>query len=255
MAIALCSPDHEESLQSDAGNTGTFSFTVPSDCTFLIVCVSAYANDANYLSNETDAMRFNDSVNMGKGYITDASTSTWMGQMFYLVNPTTGSVHVDWNFKGTTVPAGVLASLYAIYLKGVDTSSPVRTTGGEQQAGGTQYETGTLSGLQSGDMAIMFAWTYQTSDINLTWNPGTEISDDKNSTINSAIAYHSPSGDTNYIMDNVGDDGGISVLVVDGSGGTAAVTGTATASITEADVVAGNKTIIITLTGDTWIAS
>lgn len=35
----------------------------------------------------------------------------------------------------------------------------------------------------------------------------------------------------------------------------AAVTGTATASITEADVVAGGKTIIITLTGDTWIAA
>lgn len=35
----------------------------------------------------------------------------------------------------------------------------------------------------------------------------------------------------------------------------AAITGTATASITEADVVAGGKTIIITLTGDTWVAA
>ena len=35
----------------------------------------------------------------------------------------------------------------------------------------------------------------------------------------------------------------------------AAVTGTATASITEADIVTGGKTIIITLTGDTWIAN
>ncbi len=36
---------------------------------------------------------------------------------------------------------------------------------------------------------------------------------------------------------------------------TAAITGTATASITESDVVTGGKTIIITLTGDTWVAS
>jgi hypothetical protein len=36
---------------------------------------------------------------------------------------------------------------------------------------------------------------------------------------------------------------------------TAAVTGTATASIVESDVVTGSKTIIITLTGDTWIAA
>lgn len=36
---------------------------------------------------------------------------------------------------------------------------------------------------------------------------------------------------------------------------TAAITGTATASITEADIVTGGKTIIITLTGDTFIAA
>jgi hypothetical protein len=35
----------------------------------------------------------------------------------------------------------------------------------------------------------------------------------------------------------------------------AALTGTATASITEADIVAGGKTIVITLTGDTFIPS
>jgi len=34
---------------------------------------------------------------------------------------------------------------------------------------------------------------------------------------------------------------------------TAAITGTATASITEADVKAGAKQIVITLTGATWV--
>ena len=37
--------------------------------------------------------------------------------------------------------------------------------------------------------------------------------------------------------------------------GTAALTGTATAGINEADIVAGGKTIIVTLTGDTWVAT
>ncbi len=36
---------------------------------------------------------------------------------------------------------------------------------------------------------------------------------------------------------------------------TAAISGTATASITEANIVAGGKTIILTLTGDTWVAA
>jgi len=34
---------------------------------------------------------------------------------------------------------------------------------------------------------------------------------------------------------------------------TAVVTGTITSSTTESDIVAGGKTIIITLTGDTWL--
>ena len=38
-------------------------------------------------------------------------------------------------------------------------------------------------------------------------------------------------------------------------GASAAISGTATASITEADVVVGGKTIIITLTNDTWIVA
>jgi hypothetical protein len=35
----------------------------------------------------------------------------------------------------------------------------------------------------------------------------------------------------------------------------AALTGTITASVTEADIVAGSKTIILTLTNETWVAS
>jgi hypothetical protein len=39
------------------------------------------------------------------------------------------------------------------------------------------------------------------------------------------------------------------------AGGTAALTGTATASITETDIRTGGKTIILTLTGDTFVAA
>jgi hypothetical protein len=41
-------------------------------------------------------------------------------------------------------------------------------------------------------------------------------------------------------------------LITEFFGATADVTGTATASITETDIVDGSKTIIIELTGDTW---
>lgn len=39
------------------------------------------------------------------------------------------------------------------------------------------------------------------------------------------------------------------------SGRSATITGTVTASTVEADIVAGGKTIIITLVGDTWVAT
>jgi hypothetical protein len=44
-------------------------------------------------------------------------------------------------------------------------------------------------------------------------------------------------------------------IATDAGGGTAGVTGTATASITEADIVTGGKTIILTLSGDTFVAA
>ena len=44
-------------------------------------------------------------------------------------------------------------------------------------------------------------------------------------------------------------------LLFPSSGKSAAITGTATASITETDIVAGGKTIIITLTNDTWVTA
>lgn len=40
-----------------------------------------------------------------------------------------------------------------------------------------------------------------------------------------------------------------------GAAASSALTGTAASSITEADIVTGGKTIILTLTGDTWVAA
>ena len=60
-------------------------------------------------------------------------------------------------------------------------------------------------------------------------------------------------------MPNVGplQSGGVNVgpIQSDPSATSAAITGTMTASVDEADIVAGGKTIIITLTGDTFKAA
>ena len=45
------------------------------------------------------------------------------------------------------------------------------------------------------------------------------------------------------------------IVLTEAASITAALTGTATASIVEADIVTGSETIILTLTGDTWAAA
>ena len=50
-------------------------------------------------------------------------------------------------------------------------------------------------------------------------------------------------------------EGGCGVIYIEPLAVSAALTGTITASVNEADIVAGGKTLIITLTGDTWIAA
>jgi hypothetical protein len=76
------------------------------------------------------------------------------------------------------------------------------------------------------------------------WNPTPIIS-----TSDSTYTAAGYVGIDLYNNANLDDFGGGTVVV------TAAITGTATASITEADIVTGGKTIIITLTGDTWRAA
>ena len=46
----------------------------------------------------------------------------------------------------------------------------------------------------------------------------------------------------------------VAIWLPDTAAATAALTGTAAAGITEADIRAGGKVLTITLTGDTWIA-
>lgn len=65
-----------------------------------------------------------------------------------------------------------------------------------------------------------------------------------------ANSYSSP---TNY-SSPVLEDTKLSIYCTYTAGGTAALTGTAVPTITETDIVNGGKTIIVTLTGDTWVA-
>jgi len=75
--------------------------------------------------------------------------------------------------------------------------------------------------------------------------------------ISSCVAhrpYNAATTTVNLTIDNVTwSMAGCALIPL--AGGSAALTGTAAAGITEADIVTGGKTIILTLTGDTFIAA
>lgn len=70
-----------------------------------------------------------------------------------------------------------------------------------------------------------------------------------------------PTGNVSKTQLTLGNDAATTFIVTfkqvapTAAAATAAITGTVTSAATEADIVAGGKTIIITLTGDTWVAS
>lgn len=90
-----------------------------------------------------------------------------------------------------------------------------------------------------------------------TWANATEDVDEANSGFRRTSASRTTAGTvTITCTGSNNEDGALAWIIFDpDSSASAAITGTATASITEADVVAGAKTIIITLTGDTWLTA
>lgn len=107
-------------------------------------------------------------------------------------------------------------------------------------------------------------WTAPSGYSDADSGAGTSINNGDLGVFYKAIASASTSEDPGIFTGMLNGDGGSAPdnnlaegtveLLVD-TGPTAALTGTATSSITETDIVAGGKTVILTLTGDTYVAA
>lgn len=199
----------------------------------------------------------------------NGTTNKNIGSVAVALNITGGSRTVAFNLAGTSGAGGRYYNLGCQEFSGVATSaaedawdpnSNINTAAADATAGPiTTTETGDLIvGLATGnvlDNAMNYgspaSWAnsyrqnlaFDTCGMDAGyWIPG------------SIQTNYSPA----WTHDNAAGDihGAVVVaLKAAATGGTAALTGTALASITEADIVAGGKTIIVTLTGDTFIAN
>jgi hypothetical protein len=176
--------------------TGSVAITVPSDCTLVVIGLSAFLGSANALSAAGN-FDINGNTSVGApGGCTNAGAM--MSALHYIVNPATGSQNLDWQWGGGTGTGLDSASTCAIvsFWKGVDTASPTRDSDGAVSPASATATTPTLT-AQSGDLIIAWGASQDDSSGNLTfsWSGATELAGMANdSGFDGSLATVSPSG-------------------------------------------------------------
>jgi hypothetical protein len=179
--------------------------TVPSDAEIALVGWSGYSGTASYFSGGGMTLTKGGVDTAMTVAVTGASgadndTGIWMGALFYLLAPDTGSnktIKFDWVGAGN--PGDGDACCSVTFWKGIDTGSPVRHALGKQAASGAAT-TGTLTAV-SGDLIVAWASAYTTSagvdGTADTWSNLTTLSQIANEAhADGAWATGSPSGNT-----------------------------------------------------------
>jgi len=239
---------------SNSGDPGTvtsysWNHTCATNTTLLVVTVGVY--DSGAADVPVSSITYN-GVALTKAREYQSSANYTLGSIWYLLAPTTGSslsITVTHGGKCTDTVGS------AIDLLGTVTSSPVDSYKEYSLVNANPTATVTVNPAADGSMAVAVGTTVEASAANVTLTTGTAIAEvDAGFVITSAYALASGGVATVAWTDGAGM-GALAVTFKAAPTSSAALTGTVTASITEADIVTGGKTIILTLTGDTFIAA
>ena len=228
--------------------------------------------------------RDNNGVDVRYNHIVDISETAIIG----LVNDTTSEVATDWRIygnlfyqtgditiiqpfvlriaRGNTAVSGMqfhnnTIANASIWNPGI---SSIGSDGGGNEAYNNMYYDLTCTSFTyayTHDYNYVNATTYSPSEANLQTDTGDPFTDSANAdyTLNSATddgdstigaTYNTDMSGATRGSDSVWDRG---AFEYNGTG--VASTGTALDSITEADIVAGSKTVIFTATNTTWVAT
>jgi hypothetical protein len=162
-------------------NSGSFSVSIPADATVLVVGVAGSVNSPGYFSDYPPTIGGGGNImSVGNQQDDDTPVSTTdYAVIFYFVNPPTGSQTLAYNWGSSyTIADG--GHIVTAFYKGVDTSNPIRSSGGEQSqaASPDSATTGSLTG-QSGDMFVGMAYSDDENNTgSTTWTNATELTDD-----------------------------------------------------------------------------
>lgn len=168
MAGALCSPTHQvghiESTCTTDPHDDTTTFTVPSDCDCLVLCISSYR--ATWSAVPINAPTWDDdgTPQTMTAAVTIVSANTFAG-IYYLLNPTTGqkTLNVDWNAQGTPEET---VGLSLVYLKNIDGTGTIVATDSTYVTSGNA--TTSVAGTNDQDIAISAVYNYDTTPAGFT---------------------------------------------------------------------------------------
>lgn len=175
------------------------SVTVPDDAEIMVVGVGGwFSTGANGFTGdvaedaETSALTLN-SVNFRVGRLSTAIGADDASAVLYIVSPAIGSQTLAWNWTG--VLSNGVHIHYAFY-KGIDTTTPIRSRGGEQTTSATHVHTGTLA-AENGDIGVAVAEGY--TGASYTWTGVSELFDNSYNNGYGSFADGALSGNTEFI--------------------------------------------------------
>ncbi len=185
--------------------------------------------------------------------------STLVGnRMFYCAAPTVGSGHT---FTQEDLVANAYPSIQMLAFSGAHASPFDQQTGAVSSGSASTLATGSLTPSEDNCLVVAGLGHEVNSAGAVSINGGFTATTEAyvgSTSEGSGCAYliQTSAASANPTW-NVTNNTGIAATLATfkaAATASAALTGTATASITESDIVAGGKTLIITLSGDTFIA-
>lgn len=233
-AIAQTGSNTEFNISTANSGTVSSTITVPADAEMVIVGISGYQSSANYFS--AGSMTFTkggiDTAMTSAGGGGDSDNAAFYSAMFYMVSPDTGSNKtLKWNWLGssTATDAPVIS---VTFWKGINTSTPVRGSGGGQNASGTPYTSSSIT-AQSGDTIVAWAGGYVVGEGTInTWSNLSLLAQVTHyNNADGAWATGTPSGNTTVAAStntNYQDGGIIAISLIPAAAGTPTDTPTLT---------------------------
>lgn len=253
MAYAFVQAAHNADWSSTTATTLTCSYGSNVTAGNLLVAVLTWADAgaSEDVSSITDS-RSTSWATCPSALIRDTSNAQ-MFAIWYGIAGGSGANTITVTYPGSRNFKGVSVGEFSVSGQ-VPT---LESSGGQVNASGTSQPSGSISVTNNG--ALIVSGTVRTTGgadaftVSQTTLSNTGVADNQASQYEIQTTAATTAGNFTYGGAGIGIVGYAVFYLA--SAASAALTGTATASITEADIVTGGKTLIITLTGDTWIAS